>query len=170
MDKIALSLLLPNSHEPMPLSPLLLSSHKPEPLLLLLFNSHEPTPLFPLLLSSHEPVPLSPLLLSNHEPVPLLLNNHETSVSVAAQQPRAMATHQGHCCAVPGRGLSTSSTQNFRNVFPYKPVMAAGAPLLQLVLRSRNPRTTTTRTTRTRTRTTTIRSQRLHNAARAPSL
>ena len=53
-----------------------------------------------------------------------------TIVSIAAQQPRAMATHQGHCCASPGRGSSSSSTQNFRNVFPYKPVMAAGASLL----------------------------------------
>ena len=41
-----------------------------------------------------------------------------TIVSVAAQQPRAMATHQGHCCAFPGRGLSTSSTQNFRKCVP----------------------------------------------------
>ena len=50
-----------------PMSPLLLSNHTPAPLSPLLLSSHGPVPL---LLSNHKPAPLSPLLLSSHEQWP----------------------------------------------------------------------------------------------------
>ena len=122
------------------------------PMSQLLVRSHPLMWLFLCLASNRPPLRLFLCLASNHPPMWLYL------CLASSQPPRPLL-------CFPGRGLSRRSAQNFENVFPYKPVMAAGASLLQFVLRSRNPRTTTTTTIRT-----TIRSQRLHITAWAPSL
>merc|ERR1712216_973718 len=91
-----------------PMSPLLISTH---PCLHCSPAPTECTHMSPFLASAHpwlhclaaptEHTPMSPFLDSTHPA--------HTHVSISDQQAPTNA-HQGHCCASPGRGLSTSST------------------------------------------------------------
>merc|ERR1712121_79407 len=92
-------------------------THTPSSVVISTHTTHMPSPW---LISTHTMHTPSPWMISSH-PTHSCLHcwAAHTNVSIAGQHPPSKhpclhlwpaSTHQGHCCASPGRGLSTSST------------------------------------------------------------